>query len=122
MYKRALADILDHIFKKIIDGVLDLPDVTTEESKHLHKSLSIFFCFDSRFDSREESIRPLLLRKFRFTVNILDMNMATIMLHFERGDLEDFSRNELEHFICALFAETPLRKKNLVLIASQLKE
>lgn len=122
MYKRALADVLDHIFEWIINGILDLPDITTEESKHLHGALSLFFSFDSRFDTKEESIRPIFLKKFKFTVDILEMNMATIMLHFDRGDLIDFSHNELEHLICALFADTPLRKKNLDLIASQLKE
>jgi hypothetical protein len=122
MYKRALADVLDHIFEWIINGILDLPDITTEESKHLHGALSLFFSFDSRFDAKEESIRPIFLKKFKFTVDILEMNMATIMLHFDRGDLIDFSHNELEHLICALFADTPLRKKNLDLIASQLKE
>ena len=122
MYYRALADILDHVFQRFIDGILDLPDITTEESNHLHSNLSIFFQFDSRFDSRKESIQPSLFTKFKFIVNILDMNMANIMLHFESGELKEFSLYELKHLICALFADTPLRKKNLGLIESQLKE
>jgi hypothetical protein len=122
MYKRALADVLDHIFKRFVSGVLDLPDITTEESRHLHKALSVFFSFDSRFDSQEEGIRPLSFRKFKYMVNLLEMNMATIMLHFDRGDLIDFSHDELKHLISALFADTPLRKKNLDLIESKLIE
>ena len=123
MHLRAISKILDYIFKRFIEGILNLPDITTEESEHLHKLLYSFFQFNSIFNSKKYSdTQPALSKKFHFIVNILDMNMATIMFHFDRGDLKDFGKDELDHLICALFADTPLRQKNLDHITSRLRE
>ena len=42
---------------------------------------------------------------------------ADIMFLFNEGHLVDFAREELSNLVRALFADSPLREKNLAIIA-----
>jgi len=45
--------------------------------------------------------------------DILELSFAEIMTRFRAGQLHMFKVQELSNFVCALFADTPLRQRNL---------
>lgn len=45
--------------------------------------------------------------------DILELSFAEIMTRFRAGQLHMFKVHELSNFVCALFADTPLRQRNL---------
>ncbi len=117
MHKKALGELLSFCFDYFIKQIEDLTDITEKESRDLHQLLSKFKEFSADFKTRDpETILDYIpsFRKFLLIVDILEMNMADIMSLFRQGRLSDFSSNELVNLIKALFADTPLRSKNLL--------
>jgi centromere/kinetochore protein ZW10 len=121
MHKKALGELLSFCFDYFIKQIEDLGDITEKESRDLHQLLSKFKEFSADFKTRDpEAILVYIpsFRKFLLIVDILEMNMSDIMSLFRQGRLSDFSSKELVNLIKALFAETPLRSKNLLEITS----
>ncbi|KAF9323536.1 hypothetical protein BGZ91_003517, partial [Linnemannia elongata] len=52
-------------------------------------------------------------QKFQLLADILELSFAEIMTRFRAGQLHMFEEGELSDLICAIFADTPLRKHNL---------
>ena len=60
-------------------------------------------------------------RKFLETADMLELSFAEIMKRLNDEKLQDFSVKELSGLVCALFSDTPLRRKNLAEIKSSSK-
>lgn len=51
--------------------------------------------------------------KFVFLSELLEANMADVMFLFDNGHLVDFAPAEVAQLVRALFADSPLRARNL---------
>ncbi|KAJ1670591.1 ribosome biogenesis protein ytm1, partial [Spiromyces aspiralis] len=55
--------------------------------------------------------------KFRQLADILQMSMAEIMARYNSGLLSEFSKDQLQGLIRALFIDSEARQRNLAIIA-----
>jgi centromere/kinetochore protein ZW10 len=121
MHKKALGELLSFCFDHFIKELQELKDITEKESRELHQLLSRFKEFTADFKTRDpDELLTYIpsMGKFLLIVDILEMNMADIMSLFRQQRLLEFSPTELVSLIKALFADTPLRTKNLLEITS----
>jgi centromere/kinetochore protein ZW10 len=65
----------------------------------------------------DEIIRPL--KKFRKLAELLDMSLKSITAAWESGELTNcgFTSSEVQNFVKAIFADSPLRKECLLWIS-----
>jgi len=125
IYFKAMGTLVDAIVVEIIDQVEKLKDISEDETHQLYSLL----CSLSKCDELFTNIYRQAKKKSKSTSDyvphwdklmnlkdLLELNMAGIMERYNTGKLKDFTAAELKGLIKALFADTPLRRKNLELI------
>ncbi|KAF9086758.1 Centromere/kinetochore protein zw10 [Mortierella sp. AD031] len=124
-----LGQLLDEVSKRVIKELEELSDISEKESRKLATLCGLLFECEDQFDSAgplvaaakgdayedEDPIHFFVLswEKFQLLTDILELSFAEIMTRFRAGQLHMFEEGELSDLICALFADTPLRKHNL---------
>lgn len=135
-YKRSMSMVLEAVFSRIANGILLLDDIAAEETLQLQRLIHLLFenlssLLDSVLainqtgklqESPAQTLDDLIpsLRKLRKLADILDMPLKSITAAWETGELvnHDFKQSEVEDFIRAIFADSPLRKECLRRIES----
>ncbi|KAG1050022.1 hypothetical protein G6F43_007682 [Rhizopus delemar] len=119
-----LGRIVDSVLNRLMGDLEDLTDIGADESHEIARSLNSLIQLVSVFDHQQPASPDLVGRlvpnwlKFWLLKDILEMNMREIMEAFRRGSLHMFQKSELEHLLCALFADSDLRRMNLEEIRS----
>lgn len=135
-YKRSMSMVLEAVFSRIANDILLLDDIAAEETLQLQRLIHLLFenlssLLDSVLainqteklqESPAQTLDDLIpsLRKLRKLADILDMPLKSITAAWETGELvnHDFKQSEVEDFIRAIFADSPLRKECLRRIES----
>lgn len=134
-YKRSMSRVLETVFSRIANDILLLDDIAAEETLQLQRLIHLLFENLSLLDSvlainqtgkLQESPAQTLdglmpsLRKLRKLADLLDMPLKSITAAWETGELVNhgFKQSEVEDFIRAIFADSPLRKECLRRIES----
>ncbi|GLT94095.1 hypothetical protein SLE2022_118540 [Rubroshorea leprosula] len=135
-YKRSMCTVIESVFSRITKDMLLLDDLAAEETLQLQRLIHLMLenlssLLDSliamrpKGKSEKDSICPLgnvvpSLPKIRKLEELLDMPLKSITTAWESGELLScgFTREELEDFIRAIFADSPLRKECLWRIES----
>ncbi|EEC68324.1 hypothetical protein OsI_36420 [Oryza sativa Indica Group] len=132
IYKRSMCYILGSVFSRITKDMLLIDDMAAEETLQLqgliHLALenlsSLFlslveneFLDHQTWIELDEIIRPL--KKFRKLAELLDMSLKSITAAWESGELTNcgFTSSEVQNFVKAIFADSPLRKECLLWIS-----
>lgn len=125
MYFRAIGVLIDEVLISVIREVERLVDIAADESQRLNELLTRLQACRDLFVPESTSSTPKvdkekLIRlyvphynKFVELTELLDMGFAMIMERFRSGRLREFESGELQRLVRALFADTPLRVKNL---------
>ncbi|KAF9585511.1 Centromere/kinetochore protein zw10 [Lunasporangiospora selenospora] len=138
-----MGQLLDGAVKRIIRELEDLTDISEKESHTLAMLCNVLVECEGQFDDaaplvaklggepvKREAIPRLYQQtlntnkkpiqyfvpsweKFRVLTEILELSFADIMIRFRLRQLAMFDERELCQLICALFADTSLRQKNL---------
>ncbi|KAE9606213.1 putative RZZ complex, subunit Zw10 protein [Lupinus albus] len=125
-YKKSMFTVLESVFSIITRDILLLDDIAAEETLQLQRLIhTMLENLSSLFESltmgdqnlHELSVGPLddripSLRKIRKLSELLDMPLRSITSSWENNDLLScgFTITEMEDFIKAIFADSPLRK------------
>lgn len=135
-YKRSMCVVLECVLSRITKDILLLDDLAAEETLQLQRLIHLMLenlsdlldsliAISPKRKSVEDSVCPLdnlvpSLPKIRKLEELLDMPLKTITSAWESGELLSccFTREELEDFIRAIFADSPLRKECLWRIES----
>ncbi|KAK4354107.1 hypothetical protein RND71_026301 [Anisodus tanguticus] len=135
-YKRGMSMVLEAVFSRIANDILLLDDIAAEETLQLQTLIHLLFenlssLLDSVLainqtgklqESPAQTLDDLIpsLRKFRKLADLLDMPLKSITAAWETGELVNhgFKQSEVEDFIRAIFADSPLRKECLRRIES----
>ncbi|XP_074592298.1 centromere/kinetochore protein zw10 homolog isoform X2 [Curcuma longa] len=137
-YKRTMCKILDSVFSEIARDMLLLDDLAAEETLQLQRLIQIIienlssllesliidsvekqnFLNETTWTHLDEKIPSL--PKFRKLADLYDMPLKSITLTWESGELLScgFTSSEIENFVKAIFADSPLRKECLQRIRS----
>ncbi|XP_073221001.1 centromere/kinetochore protein zw10 homolog isoform X2 [Cicer arietinum] len=125
-YRKSMWTVLESVFSRMARDILLLDDIAAEETLQLQRlihlmleSLSSLFeslatgdpnLHELSVDSREDLIPSL--RKIRKLSELLDMPLKSITASWENEELLccGFTVTEVEDFIKAIFADSPLRK------------
>ncbi|XP_042397704.1 centromere/kinetochore protein zw10 homolog isoform X2 [Zingiber officinale] len=132
-YKRTMCTILDSVFSEIARDLLLLDDLAAEETLQLQRLIQITienlssllesliidsvekqnFLNEATWTHLDEKIPSL--PKFRKLADLYDMPLKSITLVWESGELLScgFTSCEIENFVKAIFADSPLRKECL---------
>ncbi|KAG0231878.1 Centromere/kinetochore protein zw10 [Actinomortierella wolfii] len=137
-----LGRLLDYAVERVIREIEDLDDISEKESHQLALLCSLLFECEDLFDHAgpvveaatavvkgrgmggsmtaagigdEDPIHFFVPQwaKYQQLTDILELSFAEIMTRFRAGQLRMFRVDELAHLVCALFADTPLRQRNL---------
>ncbi|XP_060213175.1 centromere/kinetochore protein zw10 homolog [Lycium barbarum] len=135
-YKRSMCMVLNAVFSRIANDILLLDDIAAEETLQLQRLIHLLFenlssLLDSVLainqtgklqESPAQTLDDLIpsLRKLRKLADLLDMPLKSITAAWETGELDNhgFKQSEVEDFIRAIFADSPLRKECLRRIES----
>ncbi|CAG8446798.1 5261_t:CDS:10 [Ambispora gerdemannii] len=112
----ALGLLVDSVIKRMIDDVEDLYDISAEESQQLNLICGMLFELGGLFPKigpHKINMHVKNWEKYRHLTDILNFSLAEIMTRFRNKELTEFKTTELENLICALFADTSLRARNL---------
>ncbi|KAI9238689.1 MAG: Centromere/kinetochore Zw10-domain-containing protein [Podila humilis] len=128
-FYHVLGQLLDDVAIRVIKEIEDLGDISEKESHKLAIICGLLFECEDQFDSAgplveevkgdayndEDPIHYFVpsWEKFQLMTDILELSFAEIMTRFRAGQLHMFKVQELSNFVCALFADTPLRQRNL---------
>lgn len=98
-------DLLESVAEQIVNNVEDMEDIGEEDS-HIMSSLlqTIAFAFD------HITGKGVQMKKMSALARILEATMAEILDMMTKGELDDFSEEEMKDLIRALFAESELRR------------
>ncbi|KAJ8749364.1 hypothetical protein K2173_018853 [Erythroxylum novogranatense] len=135
-YKKSMCTVLESVFSRILRDILLLDDMAADETLQLQRLINLML----------ESLSPLMesliavihgqnsdeylrhpdndlipsLSKIRKLAELLDMPLKSITTAWESGELHrfGFTISEVEEFIKAIFADSPLRKECLWRIAN----
>ncbi|CAG8445031.1 10716_t:CDS:10 [Ambispora leptoticha] len=113
---KALGLLVDSVIKQMIDDVEDLYDISAEESQQLNLICGMLFELEGLFPKigqHKINMHVKNWEKYRHLTDILNLSLAEIMNRFRNAELTGFKTTELGNLICALFADTPLRARNL---------
>ncbi|XP_021890126.1 centromere/kinetochore protein zw10 homolog [Carica papaya] len=129
-YKRSMCTVLDSVFSRITGDILLLDDIAAEESLQLQRLIHLMLeSLSSLLDSlvsvnqegksedsrcRIDDLIPSYC-KIHKLADLLDMPLKFITSAWESGELVScgFTRVEVQDFIKAIFADSPLRKECL---------
>ncbi|WJZ99397.1 hypothetical protein VitviT2T_017845 [Vitis vinifera] len=135
-YKRSMSMVLESVFSRMTKDILLLDDLAAEETLQLQRLIHLMLeslssllesliVVDQKGTSQEGFGHPLddlipSLRKTRKVADLLDMPLKSITTAWESGELIScgFTLSEMEDFIKAIFADSPLRKECLWRIES----
>ncbi|KAJ4962616.1 hypothetical protein NE237_022555 [Protea cynaroides] len=131
-YKRSMCIVLDSIFSRIVEDILQLDDLAAEETLQLQRLIHLTL---ENLSSLFESLRSIIgkgkplegvrdiqldelipsLRKLRKLADLLDMPLKSITTMWESAELANcgFTSSEVENFVKAIFTDSPLRKECL---------
>ncbi|XP_062181923.1 centromere/kinetochore protein zw10 homolog [Phragmites australis] len=132
-YRKSMCHVLGSVFSRISKDVLLIDDMAAEETLQLqgliHLALeNLSSLFLSLVENNDGSKKLLdhhtwiqldevvpSLKKFRKLAELLDMSLKSITAAWENGDLVScgFTSSEVQNFIKATFADSPLRKECL---------
>ncbi|WZY81708.1 centromere/kinetochore protein zw10 homolog [Brassica rapa] len=123
-YKQSMCLVLESVFRRITRDILLLDDMAADETFQLQRLIHLMFenlsSLLGSLKSADETSRPLddlipSLRKSRKLAELLDMPLKSITSAWESGELLscNFTRTEVQDFIKAIFADSPLRKECL---------
>ncbi|KAF9134647.1 Centromere/kinetochore protein zw10 [Mortierella sp. GBA39] len=128
-FYKLLGQLLNEVSKRVIRELEKLNDISEKESHKLATLCGLLFECEDQFDSAgplveaakgdayddEDPIHFFVpsWQKFQLLADILELSFAEIMTRFRAGQLHMFEEGELSDLICAIFADTPLRKHNL---------
>ncbi|KAM2417269.1 hypothetical protein ACFX1W_024133 [Malus domestica] len=135
-YKRSMCMILESVFSRVIKDILLLDDMAAEETLQLQSLIhlmleSLISLLESlaalQVEKSQEGITCTLdddipsLYKIRKLAELLDMPLKSITTAWESGELRNcgFTSSEVEDFIKAIFADSPLRKECLARIKGE---
>lgn len=133
IYRKSMCHVLGSIFSRITRDMLSIDDMAAEETLQLqgliHLALeNLTSLFISLVENDDGSVKFLdhdtwvqldgivpSLKKFRKLAELLDMSLKSITAAWESGDLVScgFTSSEVQNFIKAIFADSPLRKECL---------
>ncbi|KAJ1275774.1 hypothetical protein BS78_05G162100 [Paspalum vaginatum] len=133
IYRKSMCHVLGSVFSRITRDMLSIDDMAAEETLQLqgliHLALeNLTSLFLSLVEDDDGSIEFLdhdtwiqldgivpSLKKFRKLAELLDMSLKSITAAWESGDLATcgFTSSEVQNFIKAIFADSPLRKECL---------
>jgi centromere/kinetochore protein ZW10 len=125
-YRKSMCTVLESVFSRIARDILLLDDIAAEETLQLQRLIHLMLeSLSSLFESlatsdpnshefSAESLENLIpsLRKIRKLSELLDMPLKSITVSWENKELLScgFTITEVEDFIKAIFADSPLRK------------
>ncbi|KAF9918072.1 Centromere/kinetochore protein zw10 [Lobosporangium transversale] len=128
-FYKVLGKLLDDTIMRVIRELEGLTDISEQESHKLAALCGVLFECEDQFDHAsplvelirgdayedEDPIYHFVLswKKFQLLADILELSFAEIMTRFRAGQLYMFQVRELSNLLCALFADTPLRQRNL---------
>ncbi|KAI9594825.1 Centromere/kinetochore Zw10-domain-containing protein [Syncephalis fuscata] len=123
LHDRAIGQLIDCLLMRITNDILKLADISANESYQLHKACQMLFELANLFvtDTTKEHHQtppPHYVPSWTKFRQLLCRYYATIPAHL----LDVFSLDELTTLLCALFSDTPLRKKNLEEISTARSE
>lgn len=130
VYEKSMALILEAVFSRLAKEILLIDDMAAEETLQLQRLIHMLFeplssllepmlAVDEREKSQQaQKVRDHLIvsiQKLRKLAELLDMPLKSITDAWESGELADcnFAASEVEDFIRAIFADSPLRKECL---------
>ncbi|KAF8159474.1 hypothetical protein B0H34DRAFT_654458 [Crassisporium funariophilum] len=117
-YYAAIGSVADAALSRVLQGVLELPDIPELESHRLSElcrilnALEGLFCEDPAQPSFVVAYVPTWL-KFSYLSELLEASLADITYLFEQRALVDFEVGELVNLVRALFADTALRTNTI---------
>ncbi|CAO3679482.1 unnamed protein product [Rhizopus stolonifer] len=109
-----LGRIVDSVLNRLMGDLQDLTDIGADESHVIAQTLNSL----AQLSALDSTGMVSSWHKFWLLKNILEMNMREIMDCFRRGELHMFQKKELENLLCALFADSDLRRMNIEEIKS----
>ncbi|KAM3281646.1 centromere/kinetochore protein zw10 isoform X1 [Capsicum chacoense] len=130
-YKRSMSMVLETVFARIANDILLLDDIAAEETLQLQRLIHLLFenlsyLLDSVLSINQtgklqefpaQTLHDLIpsLRKLRKLADLLDMPLKSVTAVWESGELVNhgLKQSEVEDFIRAIFADSPLRKECL---------
>ncbi|CAG8543014.1 3731_t:CDS:10, partial [Acaulospora morrowiae] len=115
-YYSILGILVDEVLTIMIENLEDLYDISAEESNQLNLIYSRLLILENIFNKNKPNTIENNVKswnKFRQITDILVLSFAEIMNRFRASELDCFTTKELEGLICALFADTELRERNL---------
>ncbi|KAK3119014.1 hypothetical protein QOZ80_9BG0712370 [Eleusine coracana subsp. coracana] len=132
-YRKSMSHVLGSVFSRITRDMLLIDDMAAEETLQLqgliHLALenlsSLFLSLVENDDENEKFLdhdtwiqldkSVPFLKKFRKLAELLDMSLKSITAAWESGELVScgFTSSEVQSFIKAIFADSPLRKECL---------
>ncbi|TVU24708.1 hypothetical protein EJB05_27161, partial [Eragrostis curvula] len=132
-YRKSMCHVLGSVFSRITRDMLLIDDMAAEETLQLqgliHLALenlsSLFLSLVENDDDSEKFLdhdtwiqldkSVPSLKKFRKLAELLDMSLKSITAAWESGELVScgFTSSEVQNFIKAIFADSPLRKECL---------
>ncbi|KAJ0262007.1 Centromere/kinetochore protein zw10 [Hirschfeldia incana] len=123
-YKQSMCVVLESVFRRITRDILLLDDMAADETFQLQRLIHLMMenlsSLLGSLKSADDSSRPLddlipSLRKTQKLAELLDMPLKSITSAWESGELFscNFSKTEVQDFIKAIFADSPLRKECL---------
>ncbi|XP_031262217.1 centromere/kinetochore protein zw10 homolog isoform X2 [Pistacia vera] len=130
-FKRSMCTVLESVFSRITRDILLIDDMAAEETLRLQRLIHLMLenlssllesitAVKQKGKAEEESARPLddfipSLRKIRKLAELLDMPLKSITTDWESGELFScgFALSEVQDFIKAIFADSPLREECL---------
>ncbi|ESK96517.1 protein kinase subdomain-containing protein [Moniliophthora roreri MCA 2997] len=117
-YYMAVGLITDAALSRILQDILELPDIPEVESHRLSELCRILHALEGLFV--EDSDQPSFVvayvpswLKYSYLSELLEASLADITYLFETGALVDFQVDELVRLVKALFADTPLRTNTI---------
>ncbi|KAA8526558.1 hypothetical protein F0562_008239 [Nyssa sinensis] len=135
-YKRSMCMVLESMFSRITKDMLLLDDMAADETLQLQRLIHLMMenlsslldsltVINQTWKSQEGPTRSLddlipSLCKLRKLADLLDMPLKSVTAAWESGELVScgFTLSEVEDFIRAIFADSPLRKECLWRIES----
>ncbi|KAE9389750.1 hypothetical protein BT96DRAFT_889918 [Gymnopus androsaceus JB14] len=122
-YYTALGSVTNTALTRVITEILELGDITEEESHRLGELCRIFGALEGLFveDPEQPSFIVAYVPswlKFSYLGELLEASLADITYLFSEGALVDFDVEELARLVRALFADTPLRASTIAKIMS----
>ncbi|GAA5945607.1 hypothetical protein JCM1841_003914, partial [Sporobolomyces salmonicolor] len=111
-----LGGLVNEVLLRVLDEIEDQTDISEEESIRLNKLCKMLHELEGLFEGGEQTSvgrEVPVWFKFVFLSELLEASMADILFLFDHGHLVDFSPQEIVKLIRALFADSPLRNRNI---------